>query len=65
VTSSPSTAFISESLIKPNRLQAPTHIQAHVDWTDRWLQTCGSRSRPWLKTHSTSTVVAEKERLAR
>ena len=59
--SAPSTALMSESLIKPNRLQAPTHIQARVDWTDRRLRICGSKSRPWLNTRSTSTVVAEKK----
>ena len=60
VTSSPSAAWMSESLIRPKRLQALTHIHAHVDWAERWLWIWESTRRPWLNTRSMSTVEAEK-----
>jgi hypothetical protein len=51
-------ALTSLSFTYPNRLQAPTHINARVDWTDKRERRCDKRIRPLLKTRSTSTDVA-------
>ena len=50
--------FTSSSLTYPIKLHTPTQRRARIDWTDKRLCTCESRSWPWLNVHSTSIDMA-------
>ncbi len=64
ISSVPRDILISLSLTKPSEHYWPTQSNAQVDWTPRRLWTCGRMRWPWLKTRSTSTVVAKGQNIS-